>query len=125
MLNFRTHPGEWAICKLSPASLIPAWAAQTKTFLSITRTPAELSLICEANTVPPDVQCQRGWAAIELIGPFPFELTGILASVLHPLAAAGVPILAISTFDTDWVLVPATQLAAAVQALTEAGHNKS
>ncbi len=92
--------------------------------LSLTRTPHELSIVCPAALVPPEVHSQPGWTCLELIGPFPFHLTGILASFLQPLAIAQVPIFALSTFDTDWVLVPQTHLANALQALRAAGHNE-
>ena len=124
-LSFRRHPGHYAVCRLQPQLPLPAWATASQSgILSLTRTPSELSIVCPASIVPPDTQAQPGWACLELIGPFPFSLTGILASFLQPLAQAAIPIFALSTFDTDWVLVPETHLANALQALHAAGHNE-
>jgi hypothetical protein len=71
------------------------------------------------------VKAEPGWRALKLRGPFPFSATGILASVLSPLAEAEVPIFAVSTFDTDYVLVPEARLEKAVAALRAAGHTVS
>ena len=124
MPDFRLHDGEWAVCRLDPSAPWPEWATTPGRFCSLSRSGAELSVVCPAEVVPPGVRAQTGWALVELIGPFDFALTGILASVLVPLAAAAVPIFALSTFDTDWVLVPREKLATAVRALRDAGHNE-
>lgn len=122
-LDYHVHPGRFAVCRLDPASPVPGWLPD-QGWSSITRTRAELSIVCEESLVPPSVKRQGGWRQIELAGPFDFALTGILASILNPLAAAGVPIFAISTFDTDWVLIPGEHLEEAKQALAAAGHNE-
>ena len=117
------RPATLAICRLPPASAIPEWATASSWF-SITRTADELSIICEQELVPNDVQAETGWACIQLQGPFPFDMTGVLAAVLNPLAAAGIGIFAISTFDTDCILVKADRLQAAEKALRQAGHER-
>ena len=89
---------------------------------AVLRTPGEMTVVCEASRVPAGAQVEGGWVALALQGPFPFGLTGVLASVAVPLAAAGAPIFALSTFDTDLVLVKRTQLDRALDALREAGH---
>lgn len=122
LLDFRVHPGEWAVCRLDPAEPFPSWAAGA--FVSLTRTPEELSLVCAADAVPEGVRAERGWAMLELAGPFEFQTTGVLASFLAPLAREGVPVFAISTYDTDWVLVPEQRLGDALRALKAAGHNE-
>jgi uncharacterized protein len=122
-LEYRIHPDRFAVCRLDPASLVPAWLPNAG-WSSITRTPAELSIVCEESAVPDSIKKQGGWRRIELAGPFDFALTGILASILNPLAAAGVPIFAISTFDTDWILIPGEHLEKAKRALAAAGHNE-
>lgn len=91
----------YAIAKLPPDAAIPEWAHGS--FVAITRTPEELSIVC-AN-VPDHVEASRGWKCLKVPGPLDFALTGILASIASPLAAAGIPIFAISTFDTDYILV--------------------
>lgn len=120
-LRFRVDERELAIAKLDPSDAIPPWATGPG-FVSITRTPVELSIVCEAGRVPEEVRHERGWAMLELEGPFPFELTGILAAFIAPLAEAKVGIFALSTFDTDVVLVKRAALAAALAALARAGH---
>ena len=122
-LRFRVAPFRLAVCRLAAEDAVPAWGS-AGAWHSITRTPSELSIVCEESNVPAGVRHQGGWAALMLEGPFEFALTGVLASVAGPLAAAGVPIFAVSTFDTDWVLVPQEKLDAAVHALKAAGHTE-
>ncbi|WP_189642332.1 ACT domain-containing protein [Deinococcus piscis] len=114
--------GEYAVCRLNPAEPLPAWATEGE-FWTVSRTAEELSVLCAAQGVPAGVQAQAGWAALKLEGPFPFDLTGILSSVLDPLRDAEIGIFAVSTFDTDYVLVSRAQLAGAMAALRAAGHS--
>ena len=120
-LRYCILAGRFAICRLAPDSEVPEWAAGTE-FISITRTKNELSVVCEESCVPAEIQAEGDWACIQLQGPFPFDMTGVLAAILNPLAAAEVGIFAVSTFDTDYVLVKADRLHAAEQALDRAGH---
>ncbi len=86
--------------------------------LSITRTAEELSIVCPADQAPENAKCEGPWTCFKLEGPFPFSLTGVLASFLDPLAEHGIPIFAISTFDTDYVLVKEEHAATALKTLT-------
>ena len=114
--------GEYAVCRLAPSTpAIPAWATAGPWY-SVTRTADELSIVCPTAQVPGDVRAEAGWRMLRLAGPFPFELTGILAAVLAPLAGAAIPIFALSTFETDYLLVKAHDLARAVAELRAAGH---
>ena len=79
--------------------------------------------MCAAARVPDGVRAQRGWRALAVEGPLDFALTGVLAAVAVPLAEAGISIFAVSTYDTDYVLVRADRLADAVAALRGAGHS--
>ena len=79
-------------------------------------------MVCPESVVPEGVRKQGGWRCFKVRGPLAFELTGVLASLASPLAAAGVPIFALSTFDTDYLLVPGNELAEALDALGAAGH---
>jgi uncharacterized protein len=90
--------------------------------VSITRTADELSVVLPQTEVPADVQAEPGWRALSVRGPLPFHLTGILASLAVPLAEAGVPIFALSTHDTDWLLVRQDRVGDARAALEDAGH---
>jgi hypothetical protein len=109
-----------AICRLSPDAALPPWAAGTG-FLSVTRTPLELSIVCREASVPDGVRASRGWMRLVLDGTFALDETGVLAALVGPLAAARVPVFALATFDTDHLLVPQHRLADAVAALAAAG----
>jgi hypothetical protein len=115
------EPGEYAVCQLEADEPLPSWLP-TAPFWTVTRSGDELSVICSAESVPHYSSHDSGWRLLRMVGPFPFNLTGILESVLRPLAAADVGILAVSTFNTDYILVKHTRLAVAVAALREAGH---
>ena len=88
----------------------------------MTQTADELSIVCEETRVPSGIRVERDWVALKLEGPFPFSMTGVLTSFLQPLAEAGVAIFALSTFDTDYVLMKRDKLEAAIKALAAAGH---
>jgi len=105
--------GPFAIVKLEADAPIPPWASGGE-FVSITRTPAELSIVSES----PDGE----WRCLKVEGPLDFSLVGILASLAEPLARAGIPIFAVSTFDTDHILIKADRASAAIGALESAGH---
>jgi len=117
-------PGVHAICRLGAADALPPWASRG-TFISVTRTPDELSIVCEADTVPAEVRLENGWRVLAVQGPLKFELTGILAALAEPLAAARISIFAVSTFDTDYVLIRDHDLARALLTLRDAGHHVS
>lgn len=109
-------PGEYAVVRLGPVEAIPAWA-DCGVFYSITRTPEELSILVEAAAVPPGLQMEAGWQGLKLEGPFDFNEIGILAGILTPLAAAGISILAVSTFDTDYVFIKSDRFEDALRIL--------
>jgi uncharacterized protein len=114
-------PEPLAISRLSASSPAPAWAG-TGPLQSMTRTEDELSVVCREDSVPSEIAAERGWRAIKVVGPLDFSETGVLASLAAPLAEAEVSIFALSTHDTDYVLVKADALDRAVTALTAAGH---
>jgi hypothetical protein len=115
-------PDHYAVNRLDAGSAIPHWAVQTPGLFSVTRTADELSVVCGERHVPASIEAERGWRGLKLEGPFPFNAVGVLKSVLDPLAEARVGIFAISTFDTDYVLVKTEQFEHAVTALTRCGH---
>jgi hypothetical protein len=120
-LKFRQLPGSFAICRLPPDVPLPAMAT-TSPFTSITRTADELSIVCPVEFAPSSAICEVAWTCFKLQGPFPFSMTGVLSSFLSPLADGGVPILAVATFDTDYVLVREEVAAKALGILLDAGH---
>ena len=128
LMRLEVLPGEFTIVRLDATAALPAWiegaglAHRSAELLSITRTREELSIVCESSRVPSEIPAERGWRCMKVEGPLDFALTGVLASLAEPLARAGIPIFAISTFDTDYALVKATNLEAAIAALESAGH---
>ena len=121
-LTLTLLPEAFAVCRLRSDDAPPPWADDAASFVSVTRTPAELSIVCREALVPHDVPAARGWRMLRVEGPLPLDLVGILVAVASPLADAGVSIFPIATFLTDWVLVPGAQLAGALPALRSAGH---
>ena len=99
------------------------WALGKDAFSSITRTSEELSIVCAESLVPKGVKHEAGWRLFKVDGPLDFALTGVLASVVAPLAQAGISIFSIATFNTDYVLVKDARIAEAVKALQSAGHS--
>ncbi len=123
-MQYSVLPQRLAVCRVLPGAEVPAWGLAGE-FFCIVRTQDELSIVCAEQLVPQSdegVVVERGWVALRLEGPFPFAMTGVLASFVQPLAEAEIPVFAISTFDTDYVLVNKTSLKPALTALGAAGH---
>lgn len=117
-------PGEYAVARLGPADPLPASLWDASGLVSVTRTPDELSVIAPSEVLGP-VETQRtepGWRLLTVRGPLEFSLSGIMAALTGELAAAGVPLFAVSTFDTDHLLVKEVDLERAIAALRAAGH---
>jgi hypothetical protein len=114
-------PEKIAVVQLGPGAEVPAWAESSSLF-SITATALETSLVCAARNVPKKAKQAGPFTAFAVQGPLDFSLVGVLATLLQPLADAEVSVLTISTFDTDWMLVPVGDADSAAQAWREAGH---
>src|SRR4051794_6196062 len=110
-LSHQTLPFDLAIRVLRQTVSIRA------TFFSLTRTPDEISIVAPQECVPDGIKCERGWRALKVEGPLDFSLTGVLVSVCAPLAEAGISVFAISTYETDYVLVREAQWEDAVAVL--------
>ena len=113
--------GNYAVCRLEAAQPIPSWA-DGPGFVSISRTALELSIVCLRERVPDGVTMSDGWACFRFEGPFAFDETGIVSSVVGPLSAAGIGVFVVSTFDGDHLLVKSTDVLNARATLVEAGH---
>jgi hypothetical protein len=143
-LELSLLPERYAISRLAADAPIPAWATQGP-FFSVTRTGDELSIVSELSRVPIGVQSQpgwprtdlltnglgaspiaadsvRGWRVLKVHGPFVLSEIGVLAALATPLAEAKISLFAVSTFDTDYLLVASETLSAAIAALEQAGH---
>lgn len=110
-------PELYAVCRLAPDAPLPVWFSvappptdpevqQTGDLLGLIRTRDELTLVCPQSQVPGDIVAQRGWSAFQLVGPLELHQTGILAELSRRMAEAQIPIFVISTYDTDYILVP-------------------
>jgi len=113
--------GVFAVYRLEPGAPIPVWSTADD-FFSITRTADELSVVCRQDAVPDGINCERGWRCLRVAGTIPFSVVGVLASLTAPLADAGISVFALSTFDTDYLLVKAKDLERAVDVLRRRGH---
>jgi uncharacterized protein len=120
-LKFSRLQEPYAVVKLRSEEAIPDWAIGGE-FTSITRTAEELSIVCPAGNVPARVTSPHRWICWKLLGPFPFSQTGVLLSFVEPLSTSGVPIFAISTYDTDYVLIQEEFAQTALNLLEAAGH---
>jgi len=120
MRSFRLLSERFAIVRLDPASPQPAWPSGS--FVSVTRTPAELSIVCDQASVPQSVSSDGGWRGLQLEGIFDLDQTGVAADFTRVLAEADVAVFVIATYDTDYVLVRDSKLEAAVAALRTAGY---
>jgi hypothetical protein len=111
-------PYTLAVVRLSSSSDIPNWATKEIDFFSITKTNDELSIVCPEEKVPNGIKSEKGWKCLKVEGPLDFALTGILSSLIAPLAVAKISIFAISTFDTDYLLVKKEDLQRTVEELS-------
>lgn len=111
--------GEFCVCKLANASDVDF----SREFCFLCKTDSELSLLCEASSVPAEtIAREDGWRGLRVCGQLDFGLTGILAGIAGVLAAEKIPIFAVSTYDTDYIFVKAELLIKAVKALVTAGY---
>ena len=110
-----------AVVRLEARTEVPMWA-WTGSLTAVVRTGDELTIVCDQNSVPGDVRSERDWVALKLEGALPLSTTGVLASLLGPLASASVAVFVISTFDTDYILVNADDIQRAKGILKAEGH---
>lgn len=115
-LSLVVLPQQLAVCRLEKTAQIPPWVLE-ESFFSITRTDDELSVVCSENLVPEGVTAEKNWRCFKVLGPLDFALTGILASLANALSEAKISIFAVSTYDTDYILVKSDQLEKAKQVL--------
>ena len=132
MLKLKIVNGCYSICKLAVSSKIPDWIFKSH-FYNIVKTEEELSLVCESKNIHGNLfrdknntsklEEEKGWGLIKVEGPLDLNLTGVSASLLNPLAKGKVNVFAISTYDTDYLLVKIEKLQVAKQLLEKAGFH--
>jgi uncharacterized protein len=120
-VQLRTLPDSYAVVRLQPGAELPDWVDKGPC-RSVTRTDHEVSVVCRDHDVPEGESVDRGWTVLEVMGPLDFTLTGVISSLVGPLAEVEIPIFLISTFESDYVLVRSSDLARAADALEDAGH---
>jgi hypothetical protein len=120
-LSLQVLAGQYTIHRFSPESGLPM-AALESAFLSITKTVDELSIVCDAEISLESEHSESGWSCIKVLGPLDFSLTGILAKLSGVLAEAQISIFAISTYDTDYLLVRSENLAETIAVLEKKGY---
>ena len=120
-MTFTLLDGLFAVARLHAGDDVPPWARRGA-FTTITRTPHELSIVCDEGGVPDDVPAERGWRCLGIDGPIAFETTGVAASFTSALAARGISVFVVSTFDSDYVMVKAAKIDDAIAALRGAAY---
>jgi len=121
-LSLSQLPHTYAVCQFHPDKHIPYWALLGD-FVSLTRTPEELSIVCQQNNVPDDIEAERGWCCVQVQGAFDFSIAGVHASLAIPLAQADISVLAIATYATDYLLIKEDDVERALLVLEQAGHS--
>jgi hypothetical protein len=120
-MKLSTLIGNYSVCRLNPDQTIPDWATRPG-YYSVTRTGSELSIVCESENVPHDVEVESGWCGLEVEGPLDFNQVGILASLVQPLADAQIPVFVVSTYQTDYLFLKLEHLPEAIRVLAGSGH---
>ena len=115
-------PDRLAVCRLAADAELPTWVQRGRGLVSVTRTPDELSIVCPMEQVPAGIRQEGPFRALKVRGPLDFALTGILSGIAQTLALAQISIFALSTFDTDYILVRSGDLEEAAIQLELAGH---
>jgi len=121
ILTMKLLKETFGVCRLNKDELIPEWA-KSSVFYSVTKTADELSIVCPQNNIPRDVKCENDWRILKVEGPLDFSLIGIIASISTILAHEKISIFAISTFDTDYILVKNNDIDKAVDSLTKESY---
>ena len=121
MSDLLKHSEKLGVAKLGPGADLPSWVS-SGTLMSVTATANETSVVCSYSAIPKKAKPEGPFTPYEVQGPLDFALTGILSALLSPLAEAEVSVFALSTFDTDWILVPQPKESAAEEAWRRSGH---
>lgn len=120
-VHFTLLQETFAIARLAGDEPIPSWAHGS--FVSITRSHGELSVVCAESYVPERISAARGWRCLRAEGPFPLDAIGIAASFIGPLAEAKISVFLVATYDTDYLLLDGAHLPRALDVLQRAGHS--
>jgi hypothetical protein len=117
ILTMKLLKEKYGVVRLDKTDLIPEWAKNSE-FYSITKTEDELSIVCSQNRIPGDVKCESDWRILKVEGTLDFSLIGIVSSISTVLAQKKISIFAISTYDTDYILVKDKDIENAINSLS-------
>ena len=120
-LKIKAIAGCYAVARLPADAAIPDWASGPG-FMAVVRADDELTIVCLAERVPADIEAERSWNCLRTVGPFDFEATGIVQTLVEPLSSNGIGVFVVCTFDGEHVLVPSKDLIRARNSLSRAGH---
>jgi uncharacterized protein len=120
-LTMKLLSEKYGVCRLDKEEAIPSWAYKGE-FFSITKTADELSILCLEENIPADIRCEGDWRILKVEGPLDFSLIGILSKISGVLAHQDISIFAVSTYDTDYILVKESNVESAVEALNKDGY---
>jgi hypothetical protein len=121
-LELESVPGRFAVCRFDARDPLPAWIVALPRPWFLACTADEISLVAGEAVIPAGTPAAGAYAAVRVKGTLPFSAIGVLHALTTPLAARGVSLLAISTYDTDYLFIPESSWPAAVEALQAAGH---
>lgn len=121
-MKFKLYNEKYVVCRLNCNEKIPTWI-NTENFYSITKTEDELSIVCLEENISENIKCEKDWRVFKILGPLDFSLVGILSKISTLLAENDISIFAISTYDTDYILVKGKDVEKTVKILTDNGHN--
>ena len=121
-IALRVIDGRFSICRFPAADALPSWIWSPASFVTVTRSPTELSVVADQRLVPPATHAERDFALLAVAGPIDFQVVGLLAQLTHVLAQSAIPLFAVSTFDTDYLLVKEKDLGRAVDVLRRRDH---
>lgn len=116
-LSLTTLDGLFGICKVKKGEGFPEWAVNKDSMYSITETSTEISVICPQERIPVSIEAEKGWKALKVMGPLDFSMTGVLSSIVKPLADAKISIFTISTYETDYIFIKQKEYENAVKVL--------
>ncbi len=121
-LNLKLLKGKYSVCRINKDDEIPKWIFNEE-FFSITKTEDELSIVCLQDKIKDDVLCERNWKILKIEGPLDFSLIGILSKISTLMANNNISIFAISTYDTDYILIKEESIDKAIEVLINNNYN--
>ncbi|MBU3169930.1 ACT domain-containing protein [Clostridium estertheticum] len=117
ILTMKLLNEKFSVCRLNKNEQIPEWV-KNSSFYSISKTSDELSIVCSQDIIPSNIKCEKDWRILKVEGPLDFSLIGIISSISTILALKRISIFAVSTYDTDYILVKNKDIDNAILALS-------